>query len=81
MSMKELKELLQLSKEELQHMIGIKSSEIRDIEYAMSQEDWYRHIYPNQEIDKDMEHYRAELQKEKHQLQKLMFVAKLKLIF
>lgn len=81
MSIKELKELLALSKQELQHRIGTTGADISDIQYAMSQENWYRHIYPTEEIDADMEHYRQDLQKAKHQLQKLKFVAKMKLIF
>ncbi|WP_102400475.1 hypothetical protein [Haloimpatiens massiliensis] len=81
MSIKELKELLALTKEELQDRIGTTGADISDIQYAMSQENWYRHIYPTEEIDKDMEAYKQELKNLKHQLQKLMFVAKLKLIF
>lgn len=81
MSIKELKELLALSKQELQHRIGTTGADISDIQYAMSQENWYRHIYPTEEIDADMEHYRQDLQKAKHQLQKLKFVANLRMIF
>lgn len=80
MSVKELRELLALSKQELQHRIGTTGADISDIQYAMSQEDWYRHIYTQEEIDNDMEHYRADLKHYKHQLQKLKFVANLRMM-
>lgn len=78
MSIKELKELLALSKEELQQQIGITGANISDIQYAMSQEDWYRNIYTKREIDADMERYRVDLKNLKHQLQKLKFVVNLR---